>query len=82
MRLWHRILHRASLTIAVCALLRSASPNRMKRRKVKAERKEDSVRIRLTAEQKETLTKAAAKAGLDVSGWIRSIALREATRSG
>jgi uncharacterized protein (DUF1778 family) len=53
----------------------------MKRRKGKAERKEDSVRIRLTAEQKETLTRAAAKAGLDVSGWMRSIALREATRS-
>ena len=53
----------------------------MKRRKVKAERKEDSVRIRLTGEQKATLTKAAAKAGLDVSGWMRSIALREAARS-
>jgi uncharacterized protein (DUF1778 family) len=52
----------------------------MKRRKPKVERKEDSVRIRLTAEQKETLTKAATKAGLDVSGWIRSIALREAAR--
>jgi len=53
----------------------------MKRRKPKGERKESSVRIRLTDEQKETLTKAAAKAGLDVSGWMRSIALREAGRS-
>lgn len=53
----------------------------MKRRKAKAERKEESVRIRLTDEQKETLTKAATRAGLDVSGWIRSIALREAGRS-
>jgi uncharacterized protein (DUF1778 family) len=53
----------------------------MKRRKPKGERKESSVRIRLTDEQKETLTKAATKAGLDVSGWMRSIALREAARS-
>ena len=53
----------------------------MKRRKPKGERKEESVRIRLTDEQKETLTKAATKAGLDVSEWIRSIALREAVRA-
>jgi len=54
----------------------------MKRRKPKGERKESSVRIRLTDEQKETIAKAAAKAGLDVSGWMRFIALREAARSG
>jgi hypothetical protein len=53
----------------------------VKRRKPKAERKETSLRIRLTAEQKERLTKAAKKAGLDASGWVRSIALREADRS-
>lgn len=53
----------------------------MKRRKPKVERKEDSVRIRLTAEQKETLTKTASKAGLDLSAWLRSLALREAGRS-
>lgn len=53
----------------------------MRRRKPKAERKEDVVRVRLTAEQKDALTRAAKKAGLDVSGWIRSIALREAGRS-
>jgi uncharacterized protein (DUF1778 family) len=50
----------------------------MKRRKPKGERKESSVRIRLTDEQKATLTTAATKAGLDVSGWLRSVALREA----
>jgi uncharacterized protein (DUF1778 family) len=54
----------------------------MKRRKPKAERKESSVRIRLTDEQKTKLTEAASKTGLDLSGWIRSIALREAARSG
>jgi uncharacterized protein (DUF1778 family) len=53
----------------------------MKRRKQKAERKEASVRIRVTADQKDALTKAATKAGLDVSGWLRSIALREAGRA-
>ena len=53
----------------------------MRRRKPKAARKEDVVRVRLTAEQKDALTRAAKKAGLDVSGWIRSIALREAGRS-
>lgn len=53
----------------------------MKRRKPKAERKEDVIRVRLTAEQKDALTKTAKKAGLDVSGWIRSVALREAGRS-
>ena len=40
-----------------------------------------SVRIRVTGDQKDALTKAATKAGLDVSGWLRSIALREAARA-
>ena len=53
----------------------------MKRRKPKDERKDTSTRIRLTGEQKATLTKAAAKAGLDLSGWVRSIALREAGKA-
>ena len=53
----------------------------MKRRKPKGERKESSVRIRLTDEQKARLTEAASKAGLDLSGWLRSIGLREASRA-
>lgn len=40
-----------------------------------------SVRIRLTEAQKETLTAAAAKAGLDLSGWLRSLGLREAGKT-
>lgn len=36
----------------------------------------------MTEEQKATLTKAAAKGGLDLSGWARSILLREAGRAG
>jgi uncharacterized protein (DUF1778 family) len=50
----------------------------MERRKPDNERKELIVRIRLTADQKELLAEAAAKVGLDLSGWLRFIALREA----
>ena len=50
----------------------------MKRRKPKAERKEAAVLIRLTDEQKAILAEAARRAGLDLSGWLRFIALREA----
>ena len=53
----------------------------MKRRKPKADRKEATILIRLTDEQKEKLTSAAKKAGLDLSGWVRSLALREAAES-
>jgi uncharacterized protein (DUF1778 family) len=53
----------------------------MKRRKATDDRKEESVRIRLTAEQKELFTEAATKAGLDVSGWLRMIAIREAKKA-
>lgn len=50
----------------------------VKRRKVKAQRKEDVIRLRVTSEQKRTLVEAAERAGLDVSAWLRSIGLREA----
>ena len=50
----------------------------VKRRKPKAQRKEDSIRIRVTQEQKRTLTAAAERAGLDVSSWLRTVGLREA----
>jgi uncharacterized protein (DUF1778 family) len=52
----------------------------MKRRKPKAARKDEQVRVRLTAEQKQKLTDAATRAGLDVSTWLRSIGLREADK--
>lgn len=51
----------------------------VKRRKPKGERKEEMVRVRMTAEQRDVMEKAAEKAGLDLSGWLRMIALREAT---
>jgi uncharacterized protein (DUF1778 family) len=40
-------------------------------------RKEDSVHIRLTAEQKEGLTEAATRAGLGLSTWLLMLGLRE-----
>ncbi len=52
----------------------------MKRRKSKAQRKEELVRVRLTGEQKELFVNSAAGAGLDVSSWLRSLALREIKR--
>lgn len=52
----------------------------VRRRKPKAQRKEDLVRVRVTAEQKRALTVAADRAGLDVSSWLRAVGLAEAKR--
>jgi len=49
----------------------------MKHRKTKDERKDEELRIRLTVSQKEAFTKAAERAGLDLSNWLRSLAVRE-----
>jgi uncharacterized protein (DUF1778 family) len=54
----------------------------VKKQQRKAVRKEDSIRLRCTAEQKEILTEAATRAGLGVSGWLLSIGLREAQQPG
>jgi uncharacterized protein (DUF1778 family) len=48
------------------------------RRKPKARRKEESIRLRLTTEQKKTFEAAAERAGLDVSSWLRALGMREA----
>jgi uncharacterized protein (DUF1778 family) len=53
----------------------------MKHRKPQKQRKEDSIRIRVTEEQKRTLMEGAARQGLDVSAWLRSLGLREAGAS-
>ena len=53
-----------------------ARTTRPKRRK--QVRKEDSIRIRVTTEQKQTLTDAAVRAGLGVSSWILAVGLRAA----
>lgn len=50
----------------------------MKRRKPKAERKEDQVRILVTAGQKRRLVAAAIESGQGVATWLRAVGLREA----
>lgn len=48
--------------------------------KPKEDRKDDVIRVRVTAEQKAKLTAAAERAGSDVSTWLRMIGIREAQR--
>lgn len=50
----------------------------VKRRKAKDERKDESIRLRLTAEEKEAFTVAAKKDDRDLSGWLRTLARRAA----
>lgn len=40
--------------------------------------KDDVVRMRVTADQKQSLTDAAARDGLELSAWLRQLALRAA----
>ena len=54
----------------------------MKRRKSKTQRKEQSIRVRVTEEQKKTLAARAEREGLDVSAWLRALGLREAAADG
>jgi uncharacterized protein (DUF1778 family) len=51
-------------------------PTRIKRRK--ATRKEDSIHVRVTAEQKQALADAAERAGVGLSTWLLMVGLREA----
>jgi uncharacterized protein (DUF1778 family) len=48
----------------------------VKRRKPKAERKEELIRVRVTADQKQAFIEAADKEGLDVSSWLRRLGMR------
>ena len=52
----------------------------MKRRKPKAERKEDQIRVLVTPEQKQRMVAAATEAGQGVATWLRAVGLREAAR--
>jgi uncharacterized protein (DUF1778 family) len=54
---------------------------KIKRRKTKAQRKEDSLRIRVTDAQKKTITDAATRAGIAVSPWAVLVLLREAKKT-
>jgi len=40
--------------------------------------KDDMVRMRVSAEQKQALTEAAEREGLELSAWLRQLALRAA----
>jgi len=53
----------------------------MKRRKSKAARKDETIRLRVTTEQKDLLARAANAQHLDVSTWLRALGLREAERA-
>jgi len=44
----------------------------------KGERREETIQIRVTVEEKRALTAAAKRAGLDVSAWLRSLGVRAA----
>lgn len=48
--------------------------------KAAAARKDALIRVRVTEDQKALLMAAADEAGLDVSAWLRALALREATK--
>lgn len=54
----------------------------MPKRKAAPMRKDDSIRIRVTGQQKKLLGKAAQETGLDLSSWLRSVALEAAKRRG
>jgi hypothetical protein len=51
----------------------------MKRRKPKAERKEEQVRVLVTPAQKRRLREAAAQSGQGLATWLRAVGLREAS---
>jgi hypothetical protein len=54
----------------------------MARIKKELERAEHSIRIRVNQEQKSILVAGAARAGLGLSAWMRTLALKEARRLG
>lgn len=53
---------------------------KVKRRKPKNERKSEVILIRVTEDQKETLSDAATEAGLELSAWIRTVCLEKAKK--
>jgi uncharacterized protein (DUF1778 family) len=65
--------------VATLDRMASQKARRVKRRK--EVRKEDSIRIRVTAEQKQKLVDAATLAGLGVSSWMLTVSLREAGKT-
>jgi uncharacterized protein (DUF1778 family) len=52
----------------------------MRRRKQKAERKEEQIRVLVTPDQKRRLLHAATQSGQGVATWLRAVGLREAAK--
>ena len=50
--------------------------------KTRRKQKDDSIRLRCTTAQKNTLEKAAATAGLSLSSWLLALGLKEAQKTG
>ncbi len=50
----------------------------MKRRKPKAQRKKDQIRVLVTPDQKRRLLEAATESGQGLATWLRAVGLREA----
>ena len=61
----------------VATLWRMAKPRKRVRSPAKVT-KDDVVRLRVTTEQKDAMTRAAAADGLELSAWLRQLALRAA----
>ena len=53
-----------------------------KKKKKAADRKSDTIKVRVTAEQRELFEAAAKRQGLDLSSWMRSIATIMANERG
>jgi uncharacterized protein (DUF1778 family) len=53
----------------------------MKGKQAKRQRKDELIQLRVTGEQKRTLMEAAQARGLELSAWLRSLGLREASRT-
>ena len=52
---------------------------RLKRRLPKASRLSDTIRVRVTEAQKRAIAAAAARAGVEVSEWVRELVVTAAT---
>jgi len=63
------------------AATKKKSPGKLQVKRRKAVRKDKGILIRVTEAQKAALAEAAEKAGLGVSSWMLSVALREIQRT-
>ena len=53
-------------------------PRKKTERKPRAERKEDTIRVRVTRAQLEAMAAAANRSGLELSSWLRSLGMQHA----